>query len=96
MSSLLSFIMASSLDMLDMNSSSESIPALPVVTGVGGAATEMGETAEDTTFFVGEVSLLSGVISASAALRFRVCGGIVPALRASVPDGPAYRRWKSP
>lgn len=54
----------------------------------------MGETAEDTIFLVGEWSLLSDVIAASAALRFRVCGGMVPTLRASVPDGPAYRRWR--
>lgn len=79
-SSLLSCIIASSLDMLDMYSSSVSMPRLPLVRGVGGAATGTGETAETTIFLLGESSLLSDTIVASAALRLRVVGGMLPAV----------------
>lgn len=60
-----------------MNSSSESIPTLVVVTGVGGAAG--GAAAETTSFLLEESSVLAEVIVASAAVRFLVCGEIVAA-----------------
>lgn len=67
--------MSSSLDRLDMKSSSVSIPALEavVVTGVGGAVSGPTEA---------RILLLEAVgaedIVASAAFRLRVVGGMVP------------------
>jgi hypothetical protein len=67
---------SASVDMPDMYSSSESMPTLVVVTGVGGAAG--GSTAEATSLFWGEASLsCEGEIVASAAFRFLVVGGIL-------------------
>ena len=66
-----------------MYSSSESIPLLTVVTGVGGKASESEflVAAEAVIFLFGESSLLAEEIVASAAFLFLVMGGIVAALR---------------
>lgn len=65
---------SSSLDIWDMNSSSESIPALVVVTGVGGAATV---AVEATALLLGCSSTVEDRIVASLALLFLVEGGMV-------------------
>lgn len=54
-----------------MKSSSESMPLDAVVTGVGGATSGPAEA---------RILLLGWDIDASAAFRFRVKGGMVPAL----------------
>jgi hypothetical protein len=72
-------MISSSDDMADMYSSSESIPMLAVVTGVGGAAG--GVAAEARTLLLGRSSLLAEVIVASAAFLFLVMGGIVTATK---------------
>ena len=71
--------MSSSVDRVDMHSSSESIPLPVLVGGVGGVA------AEAMIFFVGEPSLLAEVIVASAAFRFLVVGGMVTVRGAVAP-----------
>lgn len=72
--SLSSGSMSSSLETLDMKSSSESIaPVEAVVSGVGGAVSGPAEA---------RILLFAAVVSedivASAAFRFRVVGGMVP------------------
>lgn len=77
MSSPLSCIISSSLERADMKSSSESMPLLAVVTGVGGAS----DLAAEAILLVGTVSGDWEDIVASAAFRFRVVGGMVPTVR---------------
>lgn len=67
---------SASVDKPDMYSSSESMPTLVVVTGVGGAAGAAG-AAEATSLFRGETSLSWEEAVASAAFRFLVVGGIL-------------------
>jgi hypothetical protein len=67
--------MSSSLETLDMKSSSVSMPPLEaVVTGVGGA---VSGPAEAMILLLGAVAAED--IVASAAFRFRVIGGMMPA-----------------
>lgn len=73
-------MISSSVDTLDMYSSSES---MPVVTGVGGAA----KPAEATSLFGGESSLWSGLTVASAAFRFLVGGMVAAQERTREPGG---------
>jgi hypothetical protein len=63
--------------MADMYSSSESIPLLAVVTGVGGAGD--GSAAETMTFLLGRSSRVTELIVVSAAFLFLVMGGMVTA-----------------
>jgi hypothetical protein len=75
--SLSSWCMSSSLETLDMKSSSVSISPLDaVVTGVGGA---ISGPAEASILLLGAMAVED--IVASAAFRLRVVGGIVPAYR---------------
>jgi hypothetical protein len=67
---------SSSLDMVDMYSSSESMSTLAVVvTGVGGART--AGAAETRVLFLAVSSLFAEVFVASAAVRFLVLGGMM-------------------
>jgi hypothetical protein len=74
--------------MFDTKSSSESMP----VTGVGGAAEAEAETeaAEARTRLLGSVSDVEDIV-ASAAVRFLVIGGIVPAVEEDFEDAVARR-----
>ena len=66
-----------------MKSSSESIPRLAVVTGVGGAARSEA-AAEAILLLGGGASTGAEDIDASAAFRFRVVGGMVTTGRVRV------------
>lgn len=66
--------MSSSLERADIKSSSESIPFDAVVTGVGGAASGPAEARILLLVIGGGEDIV-----ASAAFRFRVMGGMVPA-----------------
>lgn len=80
---------SSSLDIWDMNSSSESIPALVVVTGVGGAATV---AVEATALLLGCSSTVEDRIVASLALLFLVEGGMVATPLGRCEDGKSNRQ----